>query len=180
MISRPAPLRTQRDDNDPSAISDRDDLKKSLDKSLIYVAGYVLALIIVGVILFSFPSIRPPNEGIETWVERFGALVGILSLLIDSKLKGASQYLNSAASSLPRGLFQSLSSSYKYIPYCEKSALGFAIAGAITWSYGSVIIYWVSSLVCQYKKPINFELFAPIIETLSINLSAFFWLTYPA
>lgn len=147
MASKPPPLPIGRANDDPSALQDRDFFKNKVNASLRFVVSYVVFLVVVGIILFSFSSIRPPNESVSTWVERFGALVGILSLLIDSKLKGTNSYLDTAAMHLPPTLFQSLKSSYRYIPYCEKAALFFAIAGAITWAYGSVIIFWVSSIV---------------------------------
>ena len=147
MASMPPPLPICRADDDPTALSDRDFVKKKVNTSLGFVCGYVVFLVVLGIVLFSFSSIRPPNESISTWVERFGALVGILSLLIDSKLKGTNSYLDTAAMTLPSTLFQSLKSSYRFIPYCEKAALVFAIVGAITWSYGSVIIFWVGSIV---------------------------------
>lgn len=147
MASKPPPLPIGRADDDPSAISDRDLFKKKVNASLGFVVSYVVLLVVVGIILFSFSSVRPPSESISTWVERFGALVGILSLLIDSKLRATNSYLDTAAMHLPPALFQSLKTSYRYIPYCEKAALFFAIVGAITWAYGSVIIFWVGSIV---------------------------------
>lgn len=146
-MRKPSPLPVRRSDGDPSALEERDFYKKKIKQSLFHVTGYIVFLVAIGIVLFSIPSIRPPSEGIYTWIERFGALVGILSLLIDFKLKESHEHLEIASMSLPKKLFQSLKSSYKYIPCCEKIALGFAIGGAITWAYGTVIIYWVSCLI---------------------------------
>jgi hypothetical protein len=145
MAERPPPLPIGRNEQDPSAIADKNAVEEALNKKLLAIGFYVVFLVVVGILLFTIPSLMPPEENIGTWVERFGALVAILSLSIDSQLKKADEYLNSAAMCLPLGLFQSLTSSYSYILYLEKASLCFAIVGAVVWAYGSVIIFWASN-----------------------------------
>lgn len=146
MASRPPPLPIGRNINDPSAVAERDLVKSEVDKRLFIILLFLIILIATGIVLFYVPNVRPPNEGINTWTERFGALLGIFALTIDSQLKKTNEFLFRAAGRIPLGLFQPLSNSYRFIPKLERVSLAFAIFGAIVWAYGSVIIYWFGVL----------------------------------
>ena len=135
-----------RDSNNPSALRDRDAIKEALSNEVRVISLILFSLFMAAIILFCIPTIRPIEISIGSWVERFGALIGISSIAIDIRLKKMASFMSAASFRLNPELFHSLDEQYNKIPFCERISKGFAVLGALVWAYGEVALLWFNSL----------------------------------
>lgn len=136
-----------RPPDDPGAQQERNYYKQEIANCLIAIFLAIAGLMAVGFFLFLIPNLKPPSDSFASWVERFGAIIGIFSIFIDLRLRKIERIFTVAGASLPRPLFLSLGNLSNNIPIFERIAFGLAIFGAIVWAYGSVILFWLSKLI---------------------------------
>ena len=92
------------------------------------------------------PFMRPSFETAASWLERLGALVGVMAMFIEFRSRHISNLLNNAVLQLPPSLFQQINDYASHESIIHKVVLFLGISGAVIWSYGSPILKGIQSL----------------------------------
>ncbi|MEJ6080840.1 hypothetical protein MT391_20265 [Vibrio sp. 1-Bac 57] len=134
------------DENDPKAIELAGKYKSALKKEFyVCVALLLVTLGIFGSLNFvSF--MRPSFETAGSWLERSGALVGVMAMFIEYRSRYISNLLNNAVPQLPPLLFQQINHFARHESIIHNVVLFLGISGAVIWSYGSPILKGIQSL----------------------------------
>jgi hypothetical protein len=133
-------------ENDPEVIELSEKYESALKKEF-YIC---VALIIVTLGIFStlnfVPFMRPSFETAGSWLERSGALVGVMAMFIEFRSRRISNLLNNAMNQLPISLFQQIDRYSNHETIFHKVVLFIGALGAVIWSYGSPILMGIQSL----------------------------------
>lgn len=135
-------------EDDPAAIKYCTDCKKLLQLQFLSAFGWLAFLVVIFSLLNFLPFFPPENETQGSWLERSGALIGVIALAIELRAQRMSNVMNNATTRLPPALFKQVDS------YSSKESLLHGIVvvlgalGAIIWSYGSPLLNsfkWLAS-----------------------------------
>jgi hypothetical protein len=145
-MARPA-LMNMSDENDPQAIELAGKYESTL-KNEFYVC---VALLLFTFFIFYFLNfvtfMRPSFESAGSWLERSGALVGVMAMFIEFRSRLISNLLDNAVTQLPPSLFQKINRYASHESIIHKWVLFLGISGAVIWSYGSPILNGIQNLV---------------------------------
>ncbi|WP_394178690.1 hypothetical protein [Marinomonas posidonica] len=144
-MAKPARM-VMPDENDPQAIELAGKYESALKKEF-YIC---VALLIVTFGIFSSlnfaPFMRPSFETAGSWLERSGALVGVMAMFIEFRSRRISNLLDNVIPQLPPSLFQQIDRYSTHESIIHKIVLFLGISGAVIWSYGSPILIGIQSL----------------------------------
>ncbi|MBB1295505.1 hypothetical protein [Pseudoalteromonas sp. SR41-4] len=144
-MARPARIIVP-DENDPKVIELVGRYELALKKEFwVCVALLMGTLIIFGTLNF-VPFMKPSFETAGSWLERSGALVGVMAMFIEFRSRYISNLLNNAVPQLPPSLFQQIYRYAKHESIIHKIVLFLGASGAVIWSYGSPILTGTQSL----------------------------------
>jgi len=134
------------DENDPKVIELAGKYESALKKEFwVCVALCLMALGIFSTLNF-VPFMRPSFETSGSWLERSGALIGVMAMLIEFRSRGISNLLDNAVPQLPASLFKKINRYASHESLIHKTVLLLAASGAVIWSYGSPILTGMQSL----------------------------------
>ncbi|MGS2718928.1 hypothetical protein ACVBE9_12225 [Eionea flava] len=134
------------DENDPEAIELAGEYESALQKEF-YICIFLVILTIGIFTALNFVSfMRPSFETAGSWLERSGALIGVMAMIVEFYSRRISNLLNSAAPIMPSKLFQQINRYARHESIIHKTVLFLAAIGAVIWSYGSPILIGIQSL----------------------------------
>lgn len=134
------------DENDPKVIELAGNFESALKKEFyICIALLLVTFSIFGSLNF-VPFMRPSFETAGSWLERSGALVGVMAMFIEFRSRRISNLLDNAVPRLPSSLFQQINHYASHESIIHKVVLFLGISGAVIWSYGSPILKGIQSL----------------------------------
>ena len=144
-MARPARMSVP-DENDPKVIELAGKYESALKKEFwVCVALLLVTLSIFGTLNFvSF--MRPSFETAGSWLERSGALIGVMAMFIEFRSRRISNLLNNAVPQLPPSLFKQINRYVSHESIIHKTVLFLGASGAVIWSYGSPILTGMQSL----------------------------------
>lgn len=134
------------DENDPKIIELSGKFESALKREFwICVALLLVTLVIFGALNF-VPFMKPSFETLGSWLERSGALIGVMAMFIEFRSRRISNLLNNAIPQLPPSLFQQINRYASHESIIHKIVLFLGVTGAVIWSYGSPILIGMQSL----------------------------------
>lgn len=134
------------DGNDPKIIELAGMYESDLRKEFYICIGLLLLTVGILSILNFLPFMRPSFETAGSWLERSGALVGVMAMFIEFRSRGISNLLDNAVLIMPQTLFQKINRYSNHESVIHKIVLGLGATGAVIWSYGSPILIGIQSL----------------------------------
>lgn len=134
------------DENDPKVI----ELAKKFESALKKEFWICVVLLLVAFGIFStlnfVPFMKPSFETSGSWLERSGALIGVMAMFVEFRSRRISNLLTNAIPRLPPSLFQQIDRYAIHESVIHNIVLFLGVSGAIIWSYGSPILVGIQSL----------------------------------
>lgn len=128
------------DENDPKTKKLANEFESALKKEFYVCVALLLVTLGIFCSLNFVSFMRPSFETAGSWLERSGALVGVMAMFIEYRSRNISNLLDNATPRLPPLLFQQINHYAYHESIIHKVVLFLGISGAVIWSYGSPIL----------------------------------------
>jgi len=135
-IERPSSLPIMGDESHPPSLAYCNGCVGYLNKQFYICALLVLGVLLVFLMLNFLPLLKPNEESIGSWLERSGAIIGAIALVVEFRIKKMENAITHASLKLAPSLYARVSEYEIHLKWLHRIVLFYGVSGAIIWSYG--------------------------------------------
>lgn len=135
-IKKPSMLPMMGDENHPPSLAYCNGCVEYLNQQFYICVALITGVFLVFLMLNFFHFLKPIDESIGSWLERSGAIVGAVALMVEFRVKKLESAMTSASMRLAPTLYARVSKYETHLKWLHRIVLFYGISGTIIWSYG--------------------------------------------
>ncbi len=131
------------DENHPSSLSYCNGCVEYLNQQF-YICVILLVCVLLIFLMLNFLAfLKPAEESIGSWLERSGAIIGAIALIVEFRIKKLESAMSSASMRLAPSLYARINKYEIHLKWLHRIVLFYGVSGAIIWSYGEPLYKFV-------------------------------------